>query len=222
MGAMQEGALWFVAAGAVGGVMGAVGTNGWQSRVLWALALLFALATVVAIRAKPGSVGLEVLWTVWTFAPIIGAAFAFLITTGRKPLERKALPLAPPTLNPGLTTRYVEAIVKSSTNLEAQGRIEAHRHQRAKLVGQVRQIRRAIYPAGVRVDAAFPGVDRAKDLHFKKGQDDALAVIKIGDWIEFTGRIDHSDAYGWEMSQCEFVGLAQPPKITRSRTKGAP
>lgn len=216
MGGDKLNLLLFWASIGAAGVMGAVATNGIRARVLWGVGLLGLLLAVSTLYAAPLSPFVRVGRTLYLMSPLIAVAVAILVTGGRKPLERRRV-FSPPVLNPGLTVEYVSGIVSSGTHLEAQRRLEAHAHERAKLVAQVRQIKDAIFPAGVEVDVTFAGIDRSKKLHFRKGQEDALAVIKIGDWIEFTGQIKHSSAYGWEVRDCEFIGPTSPPKMPRRR-----
>jgi hypothetical protein len=215
----------FAVALAAGAVMGAIAVNGFRARILWGLALVFGLATLVALRAETGSPAHVTLITIWTWSPFIGVAMALLVSGGRKPLEVKktALPPPDPVLNPALTIDYFNKIVATGTEFEAKKKLSAFAGQRAKICGQVVNVRENVYPSGFTVEIqdmlkkySTPYMNSA-DMLFRKEQADALEVIKPGDWIEFTGKVEHAGSQGWRMVECEFVGLSEAPKPPRAR-----
>lgn len=211
---------------AVAAVMGAVATNGWRARTLWAAALFFGLASLIYLEAQRGAPAMGAILVLWGFSPLIAMSMFWIVMSGRteKKLPPKPrIPLEPAQINPALTAAHFSDIVRSGTKLEAQRRLAAYSHQLAKLSGEVVDIHSAVYSIRVSVRGlAAPSDHRTEyglPMSFRRDQADALAVIKPGDWIEFVGKVQHCNTYGWELVDCEFVGRASPPPKPRPRRK---
>lgn len=212
--------------------MGALATNGWRSRALSGLALLFGVATIAFLFWDRHSLIDAVLLGVWSVSPFIALAMYFVVSGGRteKKLPPKRVPPEemppPPVLNLALTSEYLNELVSGHTELECQRRIAGLANQIAQLKGPVRDL-----------VEGYKGVINAKigelhpdprshfdwvDVTFRNDQAHALEAIKKGDWIEFRGEIAFvSTSLGsrWSVCRAIFVGRAEAPvKSRRART----
>lgn len=211
-------ALLFFASIGAGAAMGAIATNGTRARVLWGIGLIALIAAAACLYADAASPLIRFIRAMWITAPFIAVTMAILVSGGRKPLERP-IQAKRSVLNPALTAEHLNRIISDCTELEAKRRLDAHKDERAQLKGEVLEVKEAVFPAGIRVYIAFPGdVLADRTMRFRPSQADQLAVIKRGDWIEFTGRVEHAGHYGWGLVDCEFVGLAEKPKAPRRRS----
>ena len=148
--------LGFIAV-ATGAMIGAIPTPGWRGRLLWGIAVVFAALSAAYWRYAVTREVLSGFILIWSLSPVVGALIALLIVGGREPRKPTVRPLAkPPTLNPGLTTDYLNEIVRNATDLEAKRKLAAHRDQLAKLRGQVTAIREYEHDITVEVAGLVP------------------------------------------------------------------
>ena len=211
--------LLFFAAVAVAGVMAAIPLKGWQSRVMWALALVSGVATVVYLLAQMGSPAQRVLQALWSLSPLIAVSMVMVCTTQRViPLRPKSAALIPhpPKLNPALTADYLNELVAGATELEAKRKVDALANQLTHLKAEIYEISEHWNGAvraevlGLQRRSKFRELDRVR-VTFKRGQDETLERLKRGDWIEFQGELEHSSLSGWCVVRADFVGRAEPP-----------
>ncbi|MBJ7410545.1 MAG: hypothetical protein JHD15_09300 [Phenylobacterium sp.] len=213
--------LFFVGTG-IAAMMAAMQVSGWRSRLFWGATLVCGIGAIVYIRTTATGQTIVGLRTVWSLSPLIAIAMYLILYGGRteKKLPPKPIFEKPAAINPALTADHFNAIVASGTRLEAKRRLAEYEHQRAQIVAEVVDVHEAYN--GIRVKVAGlvstpTSYLRYRTMTFRRSQADALAVIKPGDWIEFTGKVQHDAVDGWELVDCDFVGRAQAPAKPRAR-----
>lgn len=224
--------LFFFIGTGIAGVMGAMSTIGWRYRALWGVAVICAISAVAYWRyASEGSAGVAVATVVYSI-PLLSVAMCVLVVGDREP--RRVIPKVlpkPPVLNPGLTADYLYGVVKGATELEAKHKLSAYSDQLARMRGQVVEISIGyggspdVHVVGL-CPQQPPGKYEYIRMGFGKDQADALAVIKVGNWIEFTGLVAHGGNQGWHLRSCVLEGIVEapppPPKARAPRRKASP
>ncbi|WP_299010833.1 hypothetical protein [uncultured Caulobacter sp.] len=218
--------LFFVGT-AVAAVMAAIQSAGGRAKIFWAAAVAFAVMGFCYYRWSDSKSLTSVLFAIWGMGPLIALWGAFIYVSGWQRVKEKPSKIfsPPPVLNPALTPKYLNDIVNSSTSLEASNRISAHSNQLMKAVAQIYEVKDGFLSS--RPVAELLGLHKkygqnarnSLSVTFKANQRDALAAVKRGDWIELVGRPIHEGHVGWSMTDCEFIGLANPPQDAVSRPK---
>ena len=181
---------------------------------MWALALCFGVAALVGLRAGSGSLFETSVRTLWLCSPFIAVAMVLIMSDQRQALPKPARGKAA-IPNPALTVQHLNSLVEGSTKLEAKRKLDAHASQIATVKAKVANIEDDWMGLVVRVITQPQKPHSAVPMQFRRSQADALEIIKPGDWIEFSGRVEHSSVYGWTLTDCEFVGRVEPPKPPR-------
>lgn len=219
--------LLFLIGTGVAGVMGALSTVAWKSKVLWAIGLVCFVFAIAYWRFATSDFAVLAWRTIWSFIPLVAVSMCMLVVGDREPRPPTTkTPFISPSINAALTADYFYGIVRSGTELEAQRKLGEFRDQLAKMKARVVNISDRYLYIEVRVLGLSPVQGENKyntvDMRFRKNQANALSVIKPEDWIEFTGRVEQRGG-GWRLTDCEFVGRADAPTKPRvSRAKKAP
>ena len=212
--------IFLVGTGAAA-VIGAMSTIGRRSRLLWGVAALFGVGATVYWRFATTGFGYMAFRTGWALMPVTAVILCLLVVGDREPRKRplaKAL-TKPPTLNPALTVEYLNGVVDGATKLEAQRKLATHSNQLAKIKGRADNVVEQQNEVTVEVSGIGNEYDHPRRMSFRRDQADALEIIKRGDWIELSGRVQHSTVYGWVLVECELVGRAAPPPNPRAPRK---
>ncbi|MFO0541850.1 MAG: hypothetical protein ACK5X4_06140 [Phenylobacterium sp.] len=213
--------LFFVGTG-IAGVMGALSTVGARQRILWGISVVCFVAALAYWRFATADSAALAFWTLWSLVPFVAVTMCLLVVGDREPRKPPPKPeKAKPTLNPALTADYFYGIAKGGTALEAKRKLAEFRNQLARMSGQVVNISES----HDRIDVKLLSVSALQGsepynwitMYFRMDQADALSVVKPGDWIEFTGQVEHGGTEGWCLMNCEFVGRAEPPTPPRRR-----
>lgn len=225
--------LLFFVGTAIAAVMGGVQSTGARAKALWIGAVVFAALACAYYRYSASGNWFSVLLVVWSLGPLVATVICSIIVSGREP--RKVEPkraqseseTAKATLNPALTPEFLNELIKGSTELEAKNRLSEHSNQLMRLAAEVSNIREAafqssiaVYVLGLYKKYSDPLMNDTV-MYFDKSQHDALKVIKRGDFIDFTGRVEHGGSGGWYLVDCVFNGRADPPSTSKpKRAKG--